>query len=159
MVTNGQTQAYRYFCWISVCISACAHAGYFRALNAPGRWLARTGMSQHWKPYKCILKFWSLINRINLISIFYWFYQFAAMRHFLSLLLVIIGLHVSTQSIGRRSERSASRYYRSVMTVPNGMWFGSWGEVEMCPRGTYAAGFSLKVSHDWIMVIWRFLSD
>ncbi|KAF4098976.1 vitelline membrane outer layer protein 1-like [Onychostoma macrolepis] len=67
------------------------------------------------------------------------------MRHFLSLLLVIIGLQLSIQSIGRRSERSASRPYISVLTVTNGKWFGSWGEVEMCPRGTYAAGFSLKV--------------
>uniref|UniRef100_A0A8C1V5U3 Vitelline membrane outer layer 1 homolog a n=1 Tax=Cyprinus carpio TaxID=7962 RepID=A0A8C1V5U3_CYPCA len=44
----------------------------------------------------------------------------AAMHHSLSLLLVIIGLQVSVQSTGRRSE------FRSVLTVPNGMKWGSW---------------------------------
>uniref|UniRef100_A0A8C1N6K5 Vitelline membrane outer layer 1 homolog a n=1 Tax=Cyprinus carpio TaxID=7962 RepID=A0A8C1N6K5_CYPCA len=62
-----------------------------------------------------------------------------SMHHSLSLLLVIIGLQVSVQSTGRRSE------FRSVLTVPNGMKWGSWGYLDLCPNGTYAAGFSLKV--------------
>uniref|UniRef100_A0A671P6B9 Vitelline membrane outer layer 1 homolog a n=1 Tax=Sinocyclocheilus anshuiensis TaxID=1608454 RepID=A0A671P6B9_9TELE len=69
------------------------------------------------------------------------------MHHFLSLMLVIIGLQVSVQSIGRRSERRVSRYYRSELTVPNGMKWGSWGYIDICPNGTYAAGFSLKPSY------------
>ncbi|XP_073680172.1 vitelline membrane outer layer protein 1 homolog [Garra rufa] len=48
-------------------------------------------------------------------------------------------------STGRRSERSISRHYRSLLNVPNGMYWGSWSHIDMCPRGTYAAGFSLKV--------------
>ncbi len=68
------------------------------------------------------------------------------MHHFISLLLVIIGLHVSVESAGRRSERSINRYYGSELNVSNGMDWGSWGFKDMCPTGTYAAGFSLKVS-------------
>uniref|UniRef100_A0A8C1LJP8 Vitelline membrane outer layer 1 homolog a n=1 Tax=Cyprinus carpio TaxID=7962 RepID=A0A8C1LJP8_CYPCA len=67
------------------------------------------------------------------------------MHLFLSVLLVIIGLQVSVQTAGRRSERSVNRFYRSWLTVSNGMWWGSWGFKDMCPSGTYAAGFSLKV--------------
>ncbi|XP_051734799.1 vitelline membrane outer layer protein 1-like isoform X2 [Ctenopharyngodon idella] len=69
------------------------------------------------------------------------------MRHFFSmfLLLAIFGLHVSVQSTGRRSERSTHRKYKSVLTVSNGMYWGSWGDQDMCPSGMYAAGFSLRV--------------
>ncbi|XP_017542418.1 vitelline membrane outer layer protein 1-like [Pygocentrus nattereri] len=38
-----------------------------------------------------------------------------------------------------------NRPYRSVLTVSNGGSWGTWGEVEMCPKGYYAAGYSLKV--------------
>uniref|UniRef100_A0A9J8A3T0 Uncharacterized protein n=1 Tax=Cyprinus carpio carpio TaxID=630221 RepID=A0A9J8A3T0_CYPCA len=41
---------------------------------------------------------------------------------------------------------TVNRFYRSWLTVSNGMWWGSWGFKDMCPSGTYAAGFSLKVS-------------
>uniref|UniRef100_A0A8C1SBB7 Uncharacterized protein n=1 Tax=Cyprinus carpio TaxID=7962 RepID=A0A8C1SBB7_CYPCA len=34
----------------------------------------------------------------------------------------------------------------SALTVSNGRVWGSWGQKEMCPSGTHAAGFSLKVS-------------
>ncbi len=32
--------------------------------------------------------------------------------------------------------------------------WGSWGDREMCPAGTYAAGFSLKVRTELITVVW-----
>ncbi|XP_073681059.1 vitelline membrane outer layer protein 1-like [Garra rufa] len=70
------------------------------------------------------------------------------MHYFISImfsLLAFIGLQVSVQSAGRRSERSIERHFVSLLTVPNGMVSGSWGDREMCPTGTYAAGFSLKV--------------
>uniref|UniRef100_A0A671P3X2 Uncharacterized protein n=1 Tax=Sinocyclocheilus anshuiensis TaxID=1608454 RepID=A0A671P3X2_9TELE len=52
------------------------------------------------------------------------------MHHFLSLLLVIIGLFVSVQT----------RIFRSVLTVPNGVRWGTWDEIKMCPSETYAIG-------------------
>ncbi|XP_048022418.1 vitelline membrane outer layer protein 1 homolog isoform X1 [Megalobrama amblycephala] len=61
------------------------------------------------------------------------------MHHFISFaftLLAIIGLHVSVQSTGN---------FVSLLTVTNGMEQGSWGERELCPIRTYAAGFRLKV--------------
>ncbi|XP_056113743.1 vitelline membrane outer layer protein 1-like [Rhinichthys klamathensis goyatoka] len=69
------------------------------------------------------------------------------MHHFFSMmfsLLAIIG-HVSGRPPVRRYERSVDRYYRSEMTVSNGMNWGSWGYKSMCPSGRYAAGFSLRV--------------
>ncbi|XP_026091155.1 vitelline membrane outer layer protein 1-like [Carassius auratus] len=60
-------------------------------------------------------------------------------------LLVFIGLQVSVQTAGRRFERSIERPFVSLLTVPNGMKWGSWAQREFCPSGTYAAGFSLKV--------------
>ncbi|XP_048022415.1 vitelline membrane outer layer protein 1-like [Megalobrama amblycephala] len=70
------------------------------------------------------------------------------MHHFISFaftLLAFIGLHVSVQSTGRRSERSIERSFVSTLTVTNGLEGGLWGQREFCPSGTYAAGFSLKV--------------
>ncbi|KAK2872221.1 hypothetical protein Q8A67_022118 [Cirrhinus molitorella] len=76
------------------------------------------------------------------------------MHHFIPVifsLLAFIGLQVNVQSSGRHSESSIERSFVSLLMVPNGMWYGLWGDREMCPRGTYAAGFSLKVeklTHD-----------
>ncbi|XP_073681088.1 vitelline membrane outer layer protein 1-like [Garra rufa] len=70
------------------------------------------------------------------------------MHYFISLmfsLLVIIGLQVSVQAGEKRPERSTNRHYRSELTVPNGIGWGTWGDRDMCPLGMYAAGFSLKV--------------
>uniref|UniRef100_A0A672S7X9 Vitelline membrane outer layer protein 1-like n=1 Tax=Sinocyclocheilus grahami TaxID=75366 RepID=A0A672S7X9_SINGR len=72
------------------------------------------------------------------------------MHHLISMmfsLLVITGLQVSVESAGKRSERSVNRHYRLELTVPHGGRWGSWGPREMCPAGTYAAGFSLKAPY------------
>jgi hypothetical protein len=67
-----------------------------------------------------------------------------AMHHFFSMmfsLLAIIG-HVSGVS---------DRPYRSELKVTNGGPWGSWGEKQFCPSGSYAGGFSLKVS--WALTL------
>ncbi|KAA0719671.1 Vitelline membrane outer layer protein 1 -like protein [Triplophysa tibetana] len=58
-------------------------------------------------------------------------------------LLLVYGSCVSERL--RRIERSINRPLRSRLEVNNGMNMGSWGQTEICPWGTYAAGFSLKV--------------
>ncbi|KAK2872223.1 hypothetical protein Q8A67_022120 [Cirrhinus molitorella] len=62
-------------------------------------------------------------------------------------LLVIIGLQVSVQAGERRPERTINRIYKWEMTVTNGGGLGKWGRRQMCPSGTYAAGFSLRVDN------------
>uniref|UniRef100_A0A9J8AL63 Vitelline membrane outer layer protein 1 n=1 Tax=Cyprinus carpio carpio TaxID=630221 RepID=A0A9J8AL63_CYPCA len=75
------------------------------------------------------------------------------MHHFISIvfsLLIFTELHVSVQSTGRHLERSSERHFRSLLTVSNGMHWGSWGRSEFCPNGTYAKGFNVKVErHDY----------
>ncbi|XP_056586564.1 vitelline membrane outer layer protein 1-like [Triplophysa dalaica] len=58
-------------------------------------------------------------------------------------LLLVYGSCVSERL--RRIERNTNRPYRSLLQVNNGLHWGPWGQKEMCPWGTYAAGFSLKV--------------
>uniref|UniRef100_A0A9J8C364 Vitelline membrane outer layer 1-like protein n=1 Tax=Cyprinus carpio carpio TaxID=630221 RepID=A0A9J8C364_CYPCA len=70
------------------------------------------------------------------------------MHRFISVtfsLLVFIGLQAGVQTGGRRFERSIERHFVSLLTVRNGMDWGSWAQREFCPSGTYAAGFSLMV--------------
>uniref|UniRef100_A0A8C1QV72 Vitelline membrane outer layer protein 1-like n=1 Tax=Cyprinus carpio TaxID=7962 RepID=A0A8C1QV72_CYPCA len=60
------------------------------------------------------------------------------MHHFISLLLVIIGLHVSVQTA-----ISVEDLY--ALHAGNGMSWGWWRFADRCPNGTYAAGFSIRV--------------
>ncbi|KAF4099049.1 vitelline membrane outer layer protein 1-like [Onychostoma macrolepis] len=57
-------------------------------------------------------------------------------------LLVITGLQVSVES-----EQGSNRPYISELTVTKGASWGTWGQKDMCPIGTYAAGFSLTVEY------------
>uniref|UniRef100_A0AAY5ET14 Vitelline membrane outer layer 1 homolog b n=1 Tax=Electrophorus electricus TaxID=8005 RepID=A0AAY5ET14_ELEEL len=57
----------------------------------------------------------------------------------LSLLGLLVGLHRGGEGIG------IERTNTGVITVRNGQTWGSWSNPEMCPLGTYATGFSLKV--------------
>ncbi|XP_056099619.1 vitelline membrane outer layer protein 1-like [Rhinichthys klamathensis goyatoka] len=65
------------------------------------------------------------------------------MHHFFSMMFslpAIIG-HVSGVS---------DRPYRSELKVTNGGPWGSWGEKQFCPSGSYAGGFQLKVENPLI---------
>ncbi|XP_026052770.1 vitelline membrane outer layer protein 1-like [Carassius auratus] len=67
------------------------------------------------------------------------------MHHFMSLLLVVIGLHMSIQSYVMHSDPDINRKNRWWLKVYYTTNWGSWGVKDICPNGTYAAGFSLKV--------------
>ncbi|XP_036444607.1 vitelline membrane outer layer protein 1-like [Colossoma macropomum] len=66
---------------------------------------------------------------------------------FLPLLLISFGLHVRGQSAGggANQTRIAVRATVGKIYVTNGQVWGSWSSQQMCPTGTYATGFSLKV--------------
>ncbi|XP_073681060.1 vitelline membrane outer layer protein 1-like [Garra rufa] len=67
------------------------------------------------------------------------------MHHSISLLLVIIGLHMSVQTFIMHSDPDINRKNRWWLVVYYATNWGSWGFKDVCPNGTYAAGFSLKV--------------
>ncbi|XP_076836134.1 vitelline membrane outer layer protein 1-like [Brachyhypopomus gauderio] len=56
-----------------------------------------------------------------------------------SLLGFFIGLNSGDEGGG------IERTNTGLITVGNGQTWGSWGDAEVCPLGTYATGFSLKV--------------
>ncbi|XP_036443563.1 vitelline membrane outer layer protein 1-like [Colossoma macropomum] len=65
----------------------------------------------------------------------------------LPLLLLSFGVQIRGQSAGDSGNRTrvADRPTVGFITVGNGQVWGTWGNREMCPLGTYATGFSLKV--------------
>ncbi|XP_017572663.1 vitelline membrane outer layer protein 1-like [Pygocentrus nattereri] len=65
----------------------------------------------------------------------------------LPLLLLSFGVRIRGQSAGDNGNRTrvADRPSVGFITVGNGQYWGTWGNREMCPLGTYATGFSLKV--------------
>uniref|UniRef100_A0A8C2JAJ9 Vitelline membrane outer layer protein 1-like n=1 Tax=Cyprinus carpio TaxID=7962 RepID=A0A8C2JAJ9_CYPCA len=67
------------------------------------------------------------------------------MHHLISLLLVITGLHLSIQTFVMDSDPDINRKNRWWLKVYYATNWGSWGSKDICPNGTYAAGFSLKV--------------
>ncbi|XP_072518666.1 vitelline membrane outer layer protein 1-like [Salminus brasiliensis] len=66
---------------------------------------------------------------------------------FLPLLVLSFGLQVRGQAAVQNTNktRMADRPYVGLISVSNGQVWGTWGNLEMCPLGTYATGFSLKV--------------
>ncbi|TRY97139.1 hypothetical protein DNTS_032792 [Danionella cerebrum] len=115
--------------------SRAEHAGIVtRRQNAPDSWtldLDRAVFRGHCPPEAQISSSRSMQQLLSLS---------------LAFLLLLSG--VCSSSSGR-PPRSISRSFRSLLRVHNGMRWGSWGQKEMCPGGTYAAGFSLKVAGMW----------
>ncbi|XDV33820.1 hypothetical protein PO909_004088 [Leuciscus waleckii] len=58
---------------------------------------------------------------------------------------VLMQLSAQETNCTKSPECSNGQAYACELTVSNGMAWGIWGFKDMCPSGTFASGFSLKV--------------
>lgn len=58
----------------------------------------------------------------------------------------LVALAIWLSSSRALAERRGAQEYHAVIQAPNGGPWGAWAWQEMCPEGTYATGFSIKVT-------------
>ena len=63
----------------------------------------------------------------------------------IAVVLATLSLGLSASEVQPAGREHSTRPFSSVLTVNNGQEFGEWTWREMCPGGTHAAGFSLRV--------------